>query len=222
MATATAKKQARTTKSRVTSTAKTTRGSAQKAANQARATAQSAERTARTIVLDSAYATVGLADTAVAYVRTLPMKLNELTVEVPTRVKGLSEETPKVLDQRLTTLRTRAESEFDTLAGRGRSIVSTLQRNANAQEALEQVRNARQQVRTAASEVRRAVFSGQNAVVDAAQTASVAVSAAGKAAEREQYQAMTVEELRDLAAGKDVDGRSDMTKAQLVNALVKA
>ena len=224
MATATAKKQANTTKSRAKSTARTAKSSAQAATRQAEATARSAERTARTLVLDSAYATVGLADTAVAFARTLPVKATTVasSVDVPTLVKGLSEETPKLVEQRLSTLRTRAESELDTLAGRGRTIVETLQRNANAQQALEQVRTAREQVTAAATDLRKAVFAGRGAVVEVVVTASDAVAAAGSAAEREQYEAMTVDELRNLAARKDIAGRSELNKRQLVNALLKA
>ena len=226
MATATAKKQANTTRNRAKSTARTAKTSAQRTTRSAEATARSAERTARTIVLDSAYATVGLADTAAAFVRTLPVKATERVGEVPTRVpalvRGLSEETPKLVDERLTSLRSRAESEFDTLAGRGRTIIESVQRNTNAQQAREQVRVARKQVAAAAGDIRNAVFAGRFAVSGAVETAADAVSAAGEAAEREQYEAMTVEELRNLAARKDVAGRSDLNKRQLISALLQA
>lgn len=207
MATSTVKKQTTRTKSQATRTksqAKRTQASVNRTAVSARRTAEQAERTVRTIVLDGAYVAVGLGDTAVAFARTLPTKVTELTNEGPRKV-----------EINLTTLRSRTEREFDTLAERGRNIVKTAQRNGSTKQALDSTRVARSQVKAASTSIRKAMFAGANAV-------ETTVESAGRQAEKEQYKAMTVAELHDIAARKDIEGRSGMTKDQLIRALLKA
>src|SRR5687767_662985 len=130
MSTSTAKKQASTTKTQTKRTATTARNSArrtsatakatsQRTAAQARRASEAAQRTVKTVVTDAGYATVGATDTAIAFVRTLPTKLSN--IEAPKL-----EETPRLTQERLETLRRNAEREFDVLAERGRNIVSEL------------------------------------------------------------------------------------------------
>ena len=220
MSTTTAKKQASTTTrqaKRTVNTAKTqarrTQASAKattrRTAEQARVAREAAQRTVKTVVVDSAYATVGLSDTAIAFVRTLPTKLQ---ADAP----KLVEEAPRRVELRLETVRRSAEREFDVLADRGRNIVATLSKsNTPAQRATEQARTARRQLRAAATSLRKAAFSG-------AEAAQNTLEAAGRQAEREQYEAMTVAELQDLARRKGVTNRSDKTKRELVKALLSA
>jgi hypothetical protein len=220
MTTTTAKKQATTTKKqaqRTVNTAKassrrtstTAKATTKRTAEQARRTTQAAQRTVSTVVRDAGYATVGLSDTAIAFARTLPTKLS---AEAP----KLVEETPRRVEQRVSTLRTQAEREFNVLAERGRSIVSELsKKNSAAQRAADQAKTARTQLKAATTSIRKAVFSGAEAV-------ETTVEAAGRQAEREQYESMTVAELQDIAARKDIDNRSNKTKSELIRALLNA
>jgi hypothetical protein len=201
MSTTTAKKQAATTKTQVKRTASTAKSTAkattQRTATQARRASESAQRTVKTVVTDAGYATVGLTDTAIAYVRTLPTKLSS----VPTEAPRLVEETPRLVEQRLETLRTNAEREFNVLAERGRNIVTELsKKNSAGQRAADQARNARIQLKAATTSLRNA----------------------GRQAEREQYEAMTVAELQDLARRKGIENRSEKNKQQLITALLSA
>ncbi len=221
MSTTTAKKQAATTRKQTKRTATTARTNArrtsatakattQRTAEQARRASESAQRTVRTVVSDAGYATVGLSDTAIAFVRTLPTKLQGVE---PTK---LVEETPRAAQERLTTLRRNAEKEFDVLAERGRNIVSELsKKNSAGQRAADQARTARTQLKAAATSLRKAVFSGAEAVENT-------VEVAGRQAEREQYEAMTVAELQDIARRKGIENRSEKTKSELIRALLSA
>ena len=220
MSTSTAKKQASKTKTQTKRTATTARTSArrtsasakatsQRTAAQARRAGEAAQRTVKTVVTDAGYATVGATDTAIAFVRTLPTKLS--SIDAPKL-----EETPRLTQERLETLRRNAEREFDVLAERGRNIVSELsKRNSAAQRAADQAKNARTQLKAATTSIRKAVFSGAEAV-------ETTVEAAGRQAEREQYEAMTVAELQDIARRKGIENRSEKNKTQLIRALLSA
>lgn len=220
MSTSTAKKQASTTKTQAKRTATTARTSArrtsasaktttQRTAAQARRAGDAAQRTVKTVVTDAGYATVGLSDTAIAFVRTLPTKLQ--SVETPKL-----EVSPRVAQERLDSIRRNAEKEFDVLAERGRNIVGELsKRNSAGQRAANQARNARTQLKAATTSLRKAVFSGAEAVEQT-------VEAAGRQAEREQYEAMTVAELQTIARRKGIENRSEKNKDQLVKALLSA
>ncbi|HVM19620.1 MAG TPA: Rho termination factor N-terminal domain-containing protein [Egibacteraceae bacterium] len=210
MSTQTAKKQASTAKSRSKRTAQTAKNNTQRTATQARAAGQAAQRTVKTVVTDAGYAAVGLSDTAIAFARTLPTKLQSVDTT------KLVEDAPRKVEDRFETLRRNAEREFDVLAERGRNIVTTLSaKNTAGQRAAEQARTARQQLKAATTSLRKAVFSGAEAVEST-------VESAGRQAEREQYEAMTVAELQDIARRKGIENRSEKTKAQLVNALLSA
>jgi len=220
MSTSTAKKQASTTKTQAKRTATTARTQArrtgatakattQRTAAQARRAGDAAQRTVKTVVTDAGYATVGAADTAIALVRTLPTKLQ--SVDAPKL-----DQTPRAAQERLETLRRNAEKEFDVLAERGRNIVSEIsKRNSAGQRAADQARTARIQLKGAVTSLRKAVFSGAEALENT-------VEAAGRQAEREQYEAMTVAELQNIARRKGITNRSEKTKDQLVNALLSA
>lgn len=220
MATTTAKQQAATTKKQAKRTTATARSSArrtsetakqstQRTAAQARRVNEAAQRTVKTLVTDSGYAAVGLSDTAIAFARTLPGKLTSETPKV-------LEETPRRVEQRLETLRRNAERDFNTYAERGRNIIDALTKsNSAGQRAGDQARNARTQFKAALTSFRKAAGSGAEAVENT-------VENAGRQAEREQYEAMTVAELQDLARRKGIENRSEKNKRQLVNALLSA
>lgn len=220
MSTSTAKKQASNTKTQAKRTATTARTSArrtgttakattQRTAAQARKASEAAQRTVKTVVSDAGYATVGLSDTAIAFVRTLPTKLQ--SVDAPK-----IEVNPRAAQERLDTIRRNAGQEFDVLAERGRNIVGELsKRNSAGQRAANQARTARQQLKAATTSLRKAVFSGAEGVEQT-------VEAAGRQAEREQYEAMTVAELQNIARRKGISNRSEKNKDQLVKALLSA
>lgn len=220
MSTQTAKKQASTTKKQTKRTVNTAKTSSRRAsttakdttkrtADQARRAGTAAQRTVATVVADAGYATVGLSDTAIAFARTLPTKLQAETPK-------LVEETPRRVEQRVSTLRNNAEREFNVLAERGRNIVGQLsKRNSAGQRAADQARTARTQLKAATTSLRKAVFSGAEAVEST-------VDSAGRQAEREQYEAMTVAELQDIARRKGVENRSEKTKSELITALLNA
>lgn len=185
------------TKSKTT-TAKSTRKPAQKPAQKparkpaAKAAAKPAqERNVKTIVLDSAYATVGLTDTAVEVLKSLPTKAAELREEAPVRVKALrtslTSEAPKQLTERFQTVTTQGKSTVEGLRGqveqqltsyaaRGREVVGKVQNSAATKRAFEQSRVARSQVKAAATSVRKAVGATADAAESAADKAGTAAS----------------------------------------------
>lgn len=186
----TAKKPA-TAKSKAKTAPKTTaarKPAAQKPAN-SKPAAKSVERTVKTVVVDSAYATVGLTDTAVAVLKSLPAKAAELREEAPVTLKSLRDQAPRQLTDRLHAvseqgkatvegLRTATEQQLDSYATRGRTVVGKVRGSAATKKALEQSRIARSQVKAAATSVRKAVSASADAVESAADKAgNVAASA---------------------------------------------
>lgn len=152
---------------------------------------------------DAAYAAVGLGSAVAGTVRTLPGKLSGVRVA------------PGSVNSELRKLRDRAEREFLTLADRGRTVVDATRGDRASAEAAGQVRTARSQVRAASTSVRNATKASARAVESSATTAR-------KAADRDQLEAMTVEQLRDLATRMQIEGRSGMNKHELVRALTSA
>ncbi|CAN5848879.1 hypothetical protein BH23ACT10_BH23ACT10_15830 [soil metagenome] len=169
--------------------------------------ARTASRTTFGLLRDSGYATIGATDAAVSYVRQLGTKANELRGGL----RALKLPAPTEVSSSLRDLSDDVEQQFESLAGRGRELVASLQGNRATQTATDRVGVARSQVKAAATSVRRAGDAATDAVEEAA-------SEVGTATERD-YAAMTVDELRSLARIRDIDGRSDMNKAELITAL---
>ena len=175
MPTDTAKRQARATeeqaeatKSQAKQTARTARNSVRKAAkpvaDQAGQTVRAAEktveragRTLTTVLVDTAYASIGVTDTAVAFLRSLPTTALKLRTTDSGGVTSL------------------IEREFDGLAVRGRKVVDAIATNPATQRAVEQTKTARHQLKTAAGQVRKTAE-------DAAEAVQEGVEAAGTAA----------------------------------------
>lgn len=155
-----------TTSTSTKTQARKTQSSARRTATSARRTATSAERTVRTVVRDSAYATVGAGDSAVAFVRTLPAKAGDVANESGQRVRTMA--TPAHLRDSVTdlaaTVASTVENRFDTLAGRGRDVVTAITRNVVTKRAVDQSKIARTQVKSAATSVRKAVVRSADAV----------------------------------------------------------
>lgn len=180
-----AARKTKTTAQKAKTSAKSTPKSTPKAAAKT-ATKPAQERTVKNIVIDTAYATVGLTDTAVEVLKSLPAKAAELREEAPVRVKTLSTtlttEAPKQVTARfqavttqskatVTELRGQVENSIGSYADRGREVLGKVQNSAATKRALEQSRVARSQVKAAATSVRKAVGA----------TAAAAESAADKA-----------------------------------------
>lgn len=180
--------------------ARKTKTTAQKAKTSAKSTPKAAaktatkpvqERTVKNIVIDTAYATVGLTDTAVEVLKSLPAKAAELREEAPVRVKTLSTtlttEAPKQVTARfqavttqskatVTELRGQVESSIGSYADRGREVLGKVQNSAATKRALEQSRVARSQVKAAATSVRKAVGATADAAESAADKAGTVAS----------------------------------------------
>ncbi|HEX6254422.1 MAG TPA: Rho termination factor N-terminal domain-containing protein [Euzebyales bacterium] len=172
--------------------------------------ARTAGRSTVSVLRDGGYATIGATDAAVSYVRTVGAKANEAGATLRT----LKLPKPTDVTATLRDLGTGVEEQFEALAGRGREVVGSLQGSRATRDAVDRTRTARSQVKAAATSVRRAGEATTDAVDEA-------VERVGERADAD-YAAMTVEELRSLARARDIEGRSDMNKAELVDALSNA
>jgi hypothetical protein len=172
--------------------------------------ARTAGRSTVSVLRDSGYATIGATDAAVSYVRTVGAKANEAGATLRT----LKMPKPTDVTATLRDLGTGVEEQFEALAGRGREVVGSLQGSRATREAVARTRTARSQVKAAATSVRHAGEATGDAV-------DAATDRVGERTEPD-YAAMTVEELRGIARARDIEGRSDMNKAELVDALSNA
>lgn len=78
--------------------------------------------------------------------------------------------------------------------------------------------SGRKSVRTARTQVKRATTAAQNAAGAAARAVSDAAASIDPADTR-PYEDRTVSDLRELAAARSIEGRSEMNKKQLIRAL---
>ncbi len=156
MPTETAKRQAQSTKRQ----AEATKNQVEQTVRTAEKTAERAGRTFTTVMLDTAYASVGATDSAVAWLRALPRTVVRFTAEGP----GLAES---------------LQREFDSLAIRGRQVVDAIATSPTTQRAVDQTRAARNQIRTAAGQVRKTAEVTEDAVEESAEAAQTAVKTVG-------------------------------------------
>ena len=173
--------------------------------------ARNAGRSTVALLRDGGYATIGATDAAVAYVRRLGERAEQMRSDLPD-LKALRDRAE--LYASLRELSSTVEQRFDALAGRGREVVESLQNNGPTRSAVAQARVARSQVKAAVTSVRRAGAAGGEAAEQAAATVGD-----DKAV---NYEALTVDQLRDLARERGIPGRHDMNKSQLIAALRQA
>jgi hypothetical protein len=225
-----------------------TRERARKQVHAAREQAMQAQRTLRSLLADSAYATVGAGEAAVELIRSI----DRVRVETPKQVRTLGKEAP----ERLRTLRGQAGQEFDGLARRGRELVHSIRTSSATGDAADQVRTARSRVKAAGTSVTRAAGETAEAVDKAADIAAsktepkadreivvgsarsdqavevrttaaprpeaakaTTASAPRKGRDTRSYEERSVEELRERAKELGIEGRSSMGKDELISAL---
>jgi hypothetical protein len=207
------------------------------------------------LIVESAYATVGLGGAAVELVRSI----DRLRMEVPGQVRQL-------VDQGVATGRSLpdlAGREFEGLARRGRDLVGAIRTSNATREAVHRTRTARSRVKAAGTSVGRAA---EGAVEAAEQAAAIVAVGTAPTEERQirvqppkaqrpttprrskpaatksssakprqakpkaptpadgqtptgPYKERTVEELQARAAELEIEGRSSMTKDELIKAL---
>ncbi|HEV8651322.1 MAG TPA: Rho termination factor N-terminal domain-containing protein [Actinomycetes bacterium] len=155
-----------------TTTTTRTRERARKQVHAAREQAMQAQRTLRSLLADSAYATVGAGEAAVELIRSI----DRVRVETPKQVRTLGKEAP----ERLRTLRGQAGQEFDGLARRGRELVHSIRTSSATGDAADQVRTARSRVKAAGTSVTRAAGETAEAVDTAGAVDKAADIAASK------------------------------------------
>jgi hypothetical protein len=240
MATTTTKRRANQTKSK----ARATKNQAKATGRQAQATAEQAERTIQTALVDAGYATLGVGDAAVEFVR----NVGRTTVNLPNYVK----ETPETLASFFETAATNLREGFDSLSDRGRTVTGTIKRDPQVRKAAEQASTAKSQVKGAATSVGKAASAQADAAEKAVSKAGTKTATkARKTSPRSTSSSTsrstssttrstgsttrstassndtgtgpledrTVEELYNRATELDVDGRSSMNKDELVKAI---
>lgn len=196
-------------------TARSTKTATESAAKTARVAANEGEQTLRTVVRNSAYATVGAGDLAVSVVRHFNQKAAELRAEAPSQLRTTIDprEVTGRIERGVETLRTEATKEFDRLSERGRTLIESIQRSTSTRKAFDQVGNARSQVKAATTSVRRAT----KLVGEAAEESVEKVGDDSPV----DYSVKNLDELREMARALDIQGRSSMNRDELVSALRK-
>lgn len=187
--------------------------SLEKATQMLSESARNAGRSTVALLRDGGYATIGATDAAVAYVRRLGERAEQVPEQLNEQLKALRN--PGDLTASLREFTSNVEERFDALAGRGREVVETLQRSGPTRDAVKRTRAAGEQVKGAAVNIRRAGEAG-------AKAGSEAVEQAANKDSTIDYASLTVDQLRDLARERGIQGRHDMNKSQLISALRKA
>lgn len=197
-------------------TKKTTRSAqatAEEAADTARVAAEEAQRSLRTVLRNSAYATVGAGDLAVSVLRDLNKKAAEVRAEAPEHFRAQVDvrQFPARIEAGVERVRVDATREFDRLSARGRELVESIQRSSTTRKAVDQIGTARSQVKAAATSVTRAGKLATDAVEETAEKVGDDDAI--------DYDAKTLEELKEIARELDISGRSSMNRDELVQAI---
>lgn len=185
----------------------------------------------------SAYALLGAGDLVLDQARRVAEQRDELPDQALAQLNEAIENLRKAVDnaveelgQEATRRRTEASSTLDDLAERGRVLVTRLSREQDVADAKSDVDQARAGIKgavtavlntatTAISRVKAAGTSSAKAadsVADAAGTVAKDVTGTRHDKPLEEH---TKAELYELATARDIDGRSTMSKDELVAAL---
>jgi hypothetical protein len=227
----------------------------------------SSRRSLPGLLVDSAYASIGLGSAWVQFARSIdrlrvqaPRQANTIAGQVPDRLRDAGDRSVTsvrhLLDQGVRTTRdlpVRAGHQFDDLARRGRDLIGSIRSAAATREAIDRARTARSRVKAASTSVSRAAEGAAEAAERAAtivadRTEPAARSKAeakptaaqskppsapvkpratsaqplpGQTRRRDTrpYEERTIEELQERAKVLGVEGRSQMTKEELIDAL---
>ena len=194
-------------------TTRSAKATAEEAADTARVAAEEAQHSLRTILRNSAYATVGAGDLAVSVLRDLNKKAAEVRAEAPDQLKAQVDvrQFPARIEAGVERVRVDATREFDRLSARGRELVESIQRSSTTRKAVDQIGTARSQVKAAATSVTRAGKLATDAVEETAEKVGDDDAI--------DYDAKTLEELKEIARELDISGRSSMNRDELVQAI---
>lgn len=217
MATTQTKTRAKSTKR----TAEATRTQAKRTGAQAKTTAAQAERTLQGALRDAGYATLGAGDAAVEFARTIGKNL-------PKAVR------PEALASFFEAAAANVREGFDDLSDRGRKVSGSIRRDPKLKEASKQADTAKSRVKAAATSTAKAADAQTDAVGSAARkvgskprstsarkpsTATRTSSSATSDTGTGPLEDRTVDELYARATELDIEGRSSMSKDDLVKAI---
>jgi hypothetical protein len=157
-------------------------------------------------VRDGAFVLIGAVDFCVIGLRTLGRTL----ANAPARISETTSNAPKSV-----------QAAVDGLRRRGERLTDRLQGSGAIAEAEHRLGHALRGAKGAATSARRAVASGSEAVREVAGEVGAEPEARRTPASRYQppYEERTYEELYELAVAREIDGRSKMSKDELITAL---